>query len=552
MSENRSSATLRDRVEAARVVDRVTPGWSFDASCSQAAEVVAEAPAGADLLSVLEAEVDGLRTPDEGLLVELIAAAERIVNRAGALQAAFVAELMERRIGSRGATRTRDEIALRLASTGHAAETLVGRAAALAEAPAVAETFREGLLTARKVDLIAEATEGMEPTAALRVQEHGAAYGQDHTPPQLRRELEVAVLAVDPAGAQRESEKERARRRVVLEPARHEMAWVGAYVPAAEALAAYTCVDTLAADTTAEDERTLDQRRADVFVQIFQEILVTGHTPGGHVLGERHGRRPVIQISATVPVLAADDETPAMLHGYGPISAGSARRLAGGGTVEVDVRDRGRPQGSAPTLEELLDPMREVLPPRRPPGLPDGSEPAATVAWMQRRPPGGVAQSPDAAAAGVPRVGPSPPGRGSGATDPVVVMGAELGLACTDSYVPSRRLRALILDRDRTCCFPGCLVPAWRCQIDHITPFDPALPPWAQTVETNLQTLCRHHHQGKTERAFSVERDAWTGVTTWRTRTGHVYVRVPERSDFTALSAGLREEVAPGWSSAGQ
>ncbi len=129
----------------------------------------------------------------------------------------------------------------------------------------------------------------------------------------------------------------------------------------------------------------------------------------------------------------------------------------------------------------------------------------------------------------------------------MTVMGTDLGLVCTDSYVPSRRLRALVIDRDRTCCFPGCLVPSWRCQIDHIVPFDPAVPAWAQTVETNLQALCRHHHQGKTERAFSVERDAWTGITTWRTRTGHVYVRLPERSDHTALSEQLRDDVAATW-----
>jgi len=119
-----------------------------------------------------------------------------------------------------------------------------------------------------------------------------------------------------------------------------------------------------------------------------------------------------------------------------------------------------------------------------------------------------------------------------------------LGLICTDAYAPSRRLRTRILDRDQTCRFPTCQVPAWRCQLDHIVPFDESLPAWAQTVETNLHALCAHHHQVKTAGIFSVERDPRTGVTTWHAPTGHVYTRAPEHADYTAIAHHLRDDYA--------
>ncbi|UFU03690.1 HNH endonuclease [Ruania suaedae] len=528
----RVRASLRERVDQARSVDRATPSWSFDATCSEAAEVVADARADAELLDLLEAERDGMRTPDEGLLIEFIAAADRLVNHLGSLQASFVAELVDRRRGARGTSRTRDEIAARLATTGYSADVIVGRAAALATAPDVDEALDRGAISARKAELITEATDRLELPQARAVQEYGVGYAEHHTPPQLRRELEAAVLAVDPEGAERAHEREVTRRKMVLEPSRHGMSWVGAYVPAHEASAVYTCIDGIAADTSADDPRTLDQRRADAFCQIFRDILVTGEVPGGAALPDRQGWRPAVQVTATTTVLAGDDQTPAILHGYGPVTAASARRMAREGEIELENHLQCPvPRWPSRGRTDLLDPMRELLPSPREPGLPDGSDPAATTAWVHRR----------QREASRCRSGPARD------AEPVTLLETVLGLVCSDSYAPSRRLRGLIVDRDQTCRFPGCMVPGWRCQIDHIVAFDPDLPAWAQTVESNLQLLCRHHHQGKTEQAFSVEREAWTGITTWRTRTGHVYARLPERQDLTALTARLRSDAAAVW-----
>ncbi|QOR70630.1 DUF222 domain-containing protein [Ruania alkalisoli] len=571
-----AAPALRERFAAARAEDRSAPSWSVDALSSQTASVVAEAAPDAGLLGLLEQECDGFSTPDEALLVELIAAGDRLLNHVASLQGQFVVELMERRRGSIGTTRTVDELAARLATTGYGAETLVGRAEALVEAPDVRDALHRGVLTPRKAELITDATRDLKLQQARAIQQHGVAFGEQHTAPQLRRELDAAVLAVDPEGAERAREKAMSRRRVVREPAPHQMEWFSALVSAEAAAMAYTVVDGLAADCAADDTRTLDQRRADAFADLFRDVLTSGYTPGGGRIPSRHGRAPAIRITVTEAVLAGDDESPAVLHGYGPISAKTARRLAVDATLEwrfasgpalrasgspgvpsasvprasgaasVPGMSRGDEDSGRYTPDGLLDccvqqgrdgpgppagpsddpwwrydPMNSVLPRGRPPGTPDGTDARHLIGWVHQR--------------------------GRSGHDPCSLLASGLGLLASDSYLPAQYVRDAILERDLTCRFPGCLVPAWRCQIDHIVPFDPALAAWAQTVDSNLHALCRRHHQAKTERAFEVERDARTGITTWRTRTGHVYMRLPEHADLSVLSAQLREDAAAIW-----
>ena len=48
------------------------------------------------------------------------------------------------------------------------------------------------------------------------------------------------------------------------------------------------------------------------------------------------------------------------------------------------------------------------------------------------------------------------------------------------------------------CTFPGCPVPAHRCDIDHRVPYDQADPDAGPTCSCNLHPLCRTHHRLKT------------------------------------------------------
>ncbi|NCT89410.1 DUF222 domain-containing protein [Cellulomonas sp. APG4] len=99
------------------------------------------------------------------------------------------------------------------------------------------------------------------------------------------------------------------------------------------------------------------------------------------------------------------------------------------------------------------------------------------------------------------------------------------------AYRPSPRLATAVVDRDVTCTFPGCRIPAERCDIDHVTPYDATGDAAAQTREDNLIALCRHHHRLKTHAGWTPTRDPATGAVRWRTPHGTTYTRDPVPAD---------------------
>jgi hypothetical protein len=133
-----------------------------------------------------------------------------------------------------------------------------------------------------------------------------------------------------------------ATRRVVFRPDTDGMAWLNAYLKADEAQAAYDRLSRIAVDldtddaaaadvpgadsnaSAAEQPRTKDQRRADA----YRDLLLDGVGPGG--LG--HGIRGTVHITVPALTLLDRSDEPAILEGYGPIDAETARRIAGTAT----------------------------------------------------------------------------------------------------------------------------------------------------------------------------------------------------------------------------
>ncbi|HEV7855310.1 MAG TPA: DUF222 domain-containing protein [Mycobacterium sp.] len=68
-------------------------------------------------------------------------------------------------------------------------------------------------------------------------------------------------------------------------------------------------------------------------------------------------------------------------------------------------------------------------------------------------------------------------------------------------YRPSDELAEFVRMRDLFCRFPGCIVTADRCDLDHARPW-----PWGPTHPSNLNCKCRKHHLMKT---------FWTGIGGW-------------------------------------
>ena len=85
-------------------------------------------------------------------------------------------------------------------------------------------------------------------------------------------------------------------------------------------------------DARVKDERTAEQRRADVVADVFEQMLHNGLDWLGRRLPDQHRRRPHIEVLIPAGTLLGLDNNPCELTGYGPIPADMARRIATNGT----------------------------------------------------------------------------------------------------------------------------------------------------------------------------------------------------------------------------
>ena len=92
-----------------------------------------------------------------------------------------------------------------------------------------------------------------------------------------------------------------------------------------------------------------------------------------------------------------------------------------------------------------------------------------------------------------------------------------------DRYPWSAEQRRYLVARDRTCRFPGCHIPAERCDLDHNTPYDLGGP----TDVDNGTCLCRRHHRVK-HRGWTVHH-LQDGSIGWTSPTGITLRDPPHR-----------------------
>lgn len=91
-----------------------------------------------------------------------------------------------------------------------------------------------------------------------------------------------------------------------------------------------------------------------------------------------------------------------------------------------------------------------------------------------------------------------------------------------DVHDPTPAQRMLVMLRDGTCRFPGCHIDARYCDIDHIVNHEQG----GWTTLSNLQSLCRHHHNYKTDRHARAAADEY-GAITWEFNTGRIVTTLP-------------------------
>lgn len=421
-------------------------------------------PAGdAAVLAAVLDDVDVADAPGMDLLARAVGW-ERVVAMARAAQARVVGELVAR--PGVGSARVADELQAALMCTAYQAQRMVVRAQGLAAYPVLAEALGTGEVDLRRVDAVLDGLPG--PVTSGRWGGVVAAVVEDApswSPPMVRRQTARLVLAADPEQARVRCERARRERCVRLDVAEDGMAWLSAFLPAPEAVAAFTVVDALAGSSQRDDDdRGVEQRRADAFAGIFTSIADTGVLPDGSALPRGRGRRARVQVTVAATTLLGLDDLPGELAGYGPVPADMARAIARDGT------------------------WRRLL------------------------------------------------------TDPATGALVERG---STAYRPGADLTAAVVARDVTCTFMGCGQPAWRCELDHRTPFDPNRRADEQTVADNLDARCKHHHECKTHGGWTVRRDRRTGASEWTDPFGVTFTRLAVPLTITASAmAHLRGDAA--------
>jgi hypothetical protein len=93
---------------------------------------------------------------------------------------------------------------------------------------------------------------------------------------------------------------------------------------------------------------------------------------------------------------------------------------------------------------------------------------------------------------------------------------------CVDRYAPSSAIQRFLAARDRICRFPGCRMPAIRCDIDHSVEYVRG----GATDVCNLAHLCKRHHPLKHVTPWAVRQRAG-GVLEWTSPLGHTYIDEP-------------------------
>ncbi|WP_456823716.1 DUF222 domain-containing protein [Cellulomonas sp. P5_E12] len=464
----------------------------------------------ADLVAMLTtvpvAEVSG------AALVNAVAATQQAMTMLQALQGSFAREL-----GARTPDALRhvpDELACALVCTKRSAEIVFLRAWGAAQHPAVGDAWAAGAVEGRKVDVIldeiSKAGAGLPAGEVDEVVRDAIQRAGEMTVPQLTRHVRAALIALNPGLAEQRRVAERDRRGVFLDLAPDAMARLIAYLPAAEATAAFTAIDALAGHATLDgDTRTIDQRRADAFTDVFTGILDRQTTPDGTPLPRKHGQRVAVQVTVAATTLLGLDDAPGFLGSYGPIPAQVARELAQDGTWRRVLTDPGTGQvcSVGTTAYRPGADLTRTIQARDVTCTFPGCRQPATRCEIDHRIPYDHDRPPTQ---GRPPSEGGPPFDGGSPSDGGPPFGGS-GPARADlrGHDPQPDLRS----------------------------HDP------HTCEANLHALCKHHHQATTEGWWNVTYNPATGVSTWTDRHGLTYARHPIPVHITA--GALEHRPAP-------
>jgi hypothetical protein len=208
------------------------------------------------------------------------------------------------------------ELRAALHLTRRAAEAELDLAIALCvRLPRVLEALEDGIVDVRRVRVLIDGTSHLPQASARAVVDTAIERAGSLTTGQLSAYLRKLCIQHDPDQAQARYEHAISERRVI---AQHEpdgtVTISGIGLPADRAAAVMDRLTTTARRLkTRDEERTLDQLRADVFVDMLTGVATNGR--GGS-----------IDITVELSTLLGLNDNPAILAGFGPVVADIARK----------------------------------------------------------------------------------------------------------------------------------------------------------------------------------------------------------------------------------
>ncbi len=433
------------------------------------------------------------------------------------------------------------EVAAALTLTRQAAASQLALAAAVVRRlPEVHAAMSSGDLDLPKARLISDILSTLDDAAARRVVAVVLPQAPSLTTGQLRARLEKLVIEADPDGAARRHAARVKSRRVVLQPGEDSCAGIfGLDLPAASAVAASHRLTAMAnAAKRAGDPRSLDQLRADTFLD-----LLLGNTPAGHA--SPSGARGGVELTCDLKTLAHLADLPGHLHGYGSVIAEIARQVAeqqrhspwtftiyaASGRFHTGTIRR-RPAPPNPTASPA--PTQPARPPTPPPSPPGSAASSGTAGLRGARSSGagesGGGPAPGGGVSGGRSCGGESAGRAVAAGERAghdsssgPMRGGWPGFGDPRRRFPNAALARHVRARDRLCRAPGCRRSASRADLDHTRAFEEG----GLTEPGNLGALCRYHHRAKHEGRWTL-RQVRPGIFVWRSPLGRYYTIRPE------------------------
>ncbi|MCP3802270.1 HNH endonuclease [Allokutzneria sp. A3M-2-11 16] len=211
------------------------------------------------------------------------------------------------------------EVGPELAISRRKADAMLSRGYELTERPAILLAMAEGRIDESKALLILDQISVLSESHKVIVEDDLLEYAETRTYTSVRRHAQTVIHKLDPDAALRRHKKATKERAVEKRDLDDGMSSLRFVVPALEGVLIYDRIDRIAR-ALPKDDRTLDQKRADVAMDVLL----------GKETGAPQGEVRVYLTMPVTSVIGMNDD-PAMLHGYGPLPAEIARDVAAGG-----------------------------------------------------------------------------------------------------------------------------------------------------------------------------------------------------------------------------